>query len=122
MIYLLYYYIYYLEKVTYSKFRFSMFKKFVSRLVFGEIELTQISLKARGVGTKLCVAFLLLLLLLLLLLFLFFFFENSYHTLKSKIPCFLLNKNITFNKSKSQSKLENLTQSFREVNLGLQLV
>ena len=96
-----------------------MFKKFVSRLVFGEIELTQISLKARGVGTKLCVAFLLL---LLLLLFLFFFFENSYHTLKSKIPCFLLNKNITFNKSKSQSKLENLTQSFREVNLVLQLV
>ena len=42
----------------------------------------QISLKARG--TKLCVAFLLLLLLLLLL----FFLENSYDTLKSKIPCF----------------------------------
>ena len=31
-------------KVTFSKLRFSKFKKFVSRLVFGQLQLTQISL------------------------------------------------------------------------------
>ena len=35
---------YYWEKVTYSKLRCSKFKKFVSRLVLGELQLTQISL------------------------------------------------------------------------------
>ena len=50
-----------------SKLQFSNFKKFVSRSVFGELQLTQISLhfqtsccnlKIRGLGSKLCVAFL----------------------------------------------------------------
>ena len=58
----------YWEILTYSKLRFSKFKKFVSRLVFGELQLTQISLnfqtsccnlKIRDLGVKLCVAFLL---------------------------------------------------------------
>ena len=58
----------YLEILTYSKLRFSKLKKFVSRLVFGELQLTQIllnfqtsccNLKIRGLGVKLCVAFLL---------------------------------------------------------------
>ena len=53
---------------TFSKLRFSGFKKFVRRSVFGELQLTQISLnfkifccnlKFRGLGAKLCVAFLL---------------------------------------------------------------
>ena len=53
---------------TFSKLRFSGFKKFVTRSVFGELQLTQISLnfktsccnlKIRGLGAKLCVAFLL---------------------------------------------------------------
>ena len=53
---------------TFSKLRFSGFKKFVTRSVFGELQLTQISLnfkifccnlKFRGFGAKLCVAFLL---------------------------------------------------------------
>ena len=58
------------EKVTYSKFRYSKFKQFVSWSVFEELQLTQISLnfqtscwnlKINGLGAKLCVTFLLLL-------------------------------------------------------------
>ena len=54
---------YYSEKPTFSKLRFS---KFATRPVFGELELTQISLnlktyccnlKIRGLGAELCVAF-----------------------------------------------------------------
>ena len=53
---------------TFSKLRFSEFKKFVTRSVFGELQLIQISLnfktsccnlKIIGLGAKLCVAFLL---------------------------------------------------------------
>ena len=52
---------------TLSKLRFSGFKKFVARSVFGELELKQISLnfktsccnlKFRHLGAKLCAAFL----------------------------------------------------------------
>ena len=35
---------------------------------------------------------------------------------------FLLNKNINFNKNKSESKMENATHSFREINLVFQLI
>ena len=74
---------------TFSKLRFSGFKKFVTRSVFGELQLTQISLnfktsccnlKIRGMGTKLCVAFY------------YFNFERNYDVLKSKSPCILLKK------------------------------
>ena len=53
---------------TFSKLLFCGFKKFVTMSVFGELQLTQISLnfktsccnlKIRGMGAKLCVAFLL---------------------------------------------------------------
>ena len=53
---------------TFSKLPLSGFKKFVTRLVFGELQPTQVSLnfkssccnlKIRGLGAKLCVAFLL---------------------------------------------------------------
>ena len=53
---------------TFSKLRFSGFKKIVIRSVFGELQLTRISLnfktsccnlKIRRLGPKLCVAFLL---------------------------------------------------------------
>ena len=52
---------------TFSRLRFSGFKKFVARSVLGELQLTQISLnfktscrnlKIRDLGAKLCVAFL----------------------------------------------------------------
>ena len=58
-------------KVTnemFAKLPNSKFKKFVTRSVFGELQITQVSLnfktsccnlKNRGLGTKLCVAFLL---------------------------------------------------------------
>ena len=75
---------------TFSKLRFSGFKKFVTRSVFGELRLTQISLnfktsccnlKIKSLGTKLCQ--------------------------KSKRPCILLNKNINFNKNETESKIKN---------------
>ena len=77
---------------TFSKLRFSGFKKFVTRSVFGELQFTKISLnfktscrklKIRGLGAKLCVR-----------LFYYFNFERNYDVLKSKSPCILWNKNI----------------------------
>ena len=56
------------KKLTFSTLRFSKFNKFVTRSVFGELQLTQISLnletscfnlKIRGLAEKLCVASLL---------------------------------------------------------------
>ena len=53
---------------TFSKLRFSEFKNFIARTVFGELQLTQISLnfktsccnlEIRGLGAKLCVSVLL---------------------------------------------------------------
>ena len=91
----------YWEKVKYSKPQLSKFKKFVSRSVSGELQLTQISLnfqtscynlKIRGLGANLWVDFLV------------FFFLEGIMTLKS--PCFLLNKNINFNKNETKSKME----------------
>ena len=49
-----------------------------------------------------------------------FYFERNYENLKSKNPCFLLNRNINFNKNGKKSKMENPTHSFREMNLVLQ--
>ena len=43
-----------------------------------------------------------------------FHFERNYDVFKSKSPCILLNKNIDFNKNETESKMENLTHSFRE--------
>ena len=54
-------------------------------------------------------------------LFYYFHFERNYDVLKSKSPCILLNKNINFNKNKTESKMENPTNSFRKTNLVLQL-
>ena len=54
------------------------------------------NLKIRGLGAKLCVAFL------------FFIFERIYDVLKSNRPCILLNKNINFNEDEKESKMENL--------------
>ena len=50
------------------------------------------------------------------LLFCYFNFEGSYDVLKPKSPCILFNKNINFNKTKTESKMENPTDSFRETN------
>ena len=43
-------------------------------------------------------------------------FERNYDVLKSKSPWMLLNKNINFNKSKTELKMEN-PHSLRETNL-----
>ena len=49
------------------------------------------------------------------------FFVNP--SLKPRSPYFLLNKNLNFDKSKTESKMENPRKSFREVmNHGLQLI
>ena len=73
----------------FSKIWFSKFKKFVATSVFGELQLTQMSLnfntsfcnlKIRGVGTKMCVAFL------------FNFERNCFQNTNS--PSILLDKNL----------------------------
>ena len=104
-----------LEKVTYAKRPFYEFKKFVSV----SSEFTQRSLnfqtfccnlKIRVVGAK-CVWG-----------FYYFHFERNYDVLKSKSLCILLSKNINFNKNKTELKMENPVDSFREMHLVFQLV
>ena len=60
-----------IEKTDALKIRFSRFQKFISWSVFGELKLTHMllkfktfccNLKIRGLGAKLCIAFLLFLL------------------------------------------------------------
>ena len=81
-----------IEELIFSKLRFSKFKKFVSRLVFGEPQFTQIfktfcyNIKSK-VWEQNC-----------MWLLYYFDFESNYDV-KSKIPCILLNKNINFNKN-----------------------
>ena len=109
---------YYWEKLTFSKFRFSKFKKFVFRPVFEELQLTQISLnfktscynlKIRGLVAK------------LLWIFYNFNFERKYDVLKS--PCILLNKNINFNKNgKSHTQfLKDELNSYKNHKIKLKL-
>ena len=50
-------------------------------------------------------------------LFYYFNLERSDEVLKSNSQCILLNKNINFNKNKTESKMENPTHSFKETNL-----
>ena len=53
-------------------------------------------------------------------LFFYFNFERNCDDLKSKSSCILPNKNINFNNK--EPKMENPTNSFREMNLVLQLI
>ena len=56
-------------------------------------------------------------------LFNYFNFEkNSYDFLKSKSPCFSLNKKVNFNKNETESKMENVTQTLTEMNLVYHLI
>ena len=54
--------------------------------------------------------------------FCYFDFERNYDVLKSKSPCILFNKNINFNETETESKMENPTHTFRETNLVLKLI
>ena len=49
-----------------------------------------------------------------------FYFKRNHDVLNSLSPCFLLNKNIKFNKNETESKMENPTQNFREITHVLQ--
>ena len=49
-------------------------------------------------------------------------FEINYDVLKSKSLYILSNKNINFNKNETELKIKNSTQSFREMDLVLQLI
>ena len=90
---------FYREKMAYSKLRFSKFKNFVFRLIFGTPQLTQTSLNFQSscsdfrleIWEQNC-----------LWLFCFFHFERNYNVLKSNSPCFLLSKNINFNKNETE--------------------
>ena len=88
------------EKLTFSKLRFSRIKKFVSRSVFAVFQLIQISLNFK---------------IMTLIIW-------NYDVLKSKSRCSLFNKNINFNKTEKESKMENSTHNFRETNPVLKLV
>ena len=55
-------------------------------------------------------------------LFYYFVFERNYDALKSKSSWVFLNKNITLNQNKTESKSENATLRFREAKLVLQLI
>ena len=65
------------------------------------------TLKIRGLGAKLWLSY-------------YFYFERNYGVLKSKSPCFLLEKCINFNKHETESKMENPIHSFKEMNFVLQ--
>ena len=80
------------EKLTFSKLGISKFKKFISESVFGELQLTQISLnfktpycnlKIRGMGAKPCAAFVFLKIL---------FWEYSFIANKQNKPTDMFNK------------------------------
>ena len=92
---------------TFSNLRLSGFKTFVTRSVFGELQLRQISLNFKfsefsEVWEQNCVRF-----------FYYFNFERNYDVLKSKSPCVLLNKNMNFNMNKTESKMKNPTHVMR---------
>ena len=79
------------------------FKMFVSRLVFGEFQLMQISLnfqtsgnnlKVRGLGAKVCVAFLL------------FLFWKELWRFKVKESMLFGEQNIDFNKNETKLKMK----------------
>ena len=44
----------------------------------------------------------------------YFNFERNYDVFKSKSPCIMLNKNINFNKNKTESRMENPTHRVLE--------
>ena len=48
--------------------------------------------------------------------------KGIYDVLKSKSPCFSLNKTINFNKYETESKMENAVNDFRKTKLVLQLI
>ena len=50
-------------------------------------------------------------------LFYYFNFERNYDVFKLKSPCFLLKKNINFNKNERESNMKNPTFTFRDMNL-----
>ena len=52
----------------------------------------------------------------------YFNFERNYDIIKSKSLCFLLNKNISLSKNEKKSKPENPAQTFREINVVVQLI
>ena len=47
-------------------------------------------------------------------LFYCFNFETNYDVLMSKNPCFFLNKKVDYDKNETESKMEIMTQRFRE--------
>ena len=109
----------YWEKVKHSKLRFSKFKKLVFRSFLGKLQLTQISMNFQtsccmwkimwGLGAKLCVAILL------------FSLWKEIWRFKIKESMIFAEQKYSFNKNERESKMENITHSFTEMNLVLRL-
>ena len=88
---------------TFSKPWFFGLKKFVTRSVFGKLQVTQRSLNFK---TSCCNLKSEVWEQNYMRLFYYFNFERNYDVLKSKSPCILLNKNINFNKSETNHNLK----------------
>ena len=102
--------------MRYSKLQFSKFKKFVFGSVFGELHPTHadfIRFAISSCNLKIIVLELKLLVFSTVLIL-------KVIIRKEKSQCFLLNKNINFNKNEAESKMENSTHIFREMSLVLQ--
>ena len=92
---------------TFSKLSFSRFKNFFTRSVFKELQLKQILMNFKNTCSNLKISG-----HICAWHFYYFNFERNYDVLKSKSLCILLNKNINFNKNKTESKMENSIRSF----------
>ena len=75
----------------------SVFDKLKLRQISSNFKISCCNLKVRGLGAKVCVAF---------------NFEKNYGISNSKSSCFLLNKNINFNKKEMEWKMENPPYTF----------
>ena len=102
---------YYWEKVTsiFKKLQFSNFKILVSGFLGSSNSrryhwFFNFLLQQKIIGAKLYVVWY------------YFYFGRNYDVFKSKSSYFLFNKNIKFNKSMTESKMENPAHIFREVS------
>ena len=103
----------------FPKLRFSGLIKFFPSSVFGELQLTQISLNFK---TSCCNLKIRSLEPNCVWLFHHFNFKRNYDLLRSKSPFIVLNKNINFYKNKTESKMGNPTHSFRKTQVVVPLI
>ena len=103
---------YYWEKLAFSNFDFLSLKQIRLQVSFWGGQLTQIWLNFKN-----CCCNLKIWQQNCMWLFCYFNFERNYDVLRSKSSCLLLKKNMSFNKSETESKMENPPHTFRDLSL-----